>query len=90
MSKWAKAARRATGMCAIADMVVNLIQATALGLTLNPLGSLDRALLSEPLPPPMHPNNRDAQNRLCSYGEAFKPYVDAAASTVCCTRAVYC
>lgn len=42
------------GMAAISDMVVNLVQQTALGLLFNPLGRTDRELLQESLPPPMH------------------------------------
>lgn len=41
------------GMAAIADMVVHLVQQTALGLLLNPLSRADKTLLQEGLPPPM-------------------------------------
>lgn len=42
------------GMAAISDMVVHLVQQTALGLLMNPLGREDKELLQERLPPPMH------------------------------------
>lgn len=42
------------GMAVVSDMVVNLIQQTATGLLFNPLGRVDRELLQESLPPPMH------------------------------------
>jgi hypothetical protein len=42
------------GMAAIADMAVHLLQNTALGLLLHPLGRTDKELLQERLPPPMH------------------------------------
>ena len=44
------------GMKAINDMVVNLIQQTAMSLLMNPFGPMDRELLKEPLPKPMHPS----------------------------------
>jgi hypothetical protein len=44
------------GMKAINDIVVNLIQQTALSLLLTPFGAMDRELLKEPLPKPMHPS----------------------------------
>jgi hypothetical protein len=42
------------GMAAIADMAVHLLQSTALGLLMHPLGRQDKELLQERLPPPMH------------------------------------
>jgi hypothetical protein len=68
------------GMSAIADMAVNLLQTTALGLVIDPLGPSDRELLAEPLPPPAHPNNWEARNLMCVYGEAFAESVDLGAS----------
>ena len=41
------------GMAAISDLVVHLVQQTALGLLLNPFSNADRTLLQEPLPEPM-------------------------------------
>lgn len=46
------------GMAAISDLVAHLVQQTALGLLLNPLGRTDKELLSERLPPPMHAGAR--------------------------------
>jgi hypothetical protein len=43
------------GMAAISDLVVHLIQQTALGLLLNPLSRADKTLLKEELPGPMFP-----------------------------------
>jgi hypothetical protein len=68
------------GMRAIADLAVHLIQTTALGLVVDPLGPADRALLAEPLPPPAHPGNWEARNLMCVYGEAFAENVDVGAS----------
>ncbi len=44
------------GMRAINDLVVNLFQTTAVSLAISPYGPLDREMLQEPLPPPMHPS----------------------------------
>lgn len=46
------------GMAAIADMAVHLLQQTAMGLLLHPLGRQDKELLQERLPPPMHAGAR--------------------------------
>ncbi|KAF6266240.1 hypothetical protein COO60DRAFT_1632898 [Scenedesmus sp. NREL 46B-D3] len=69
------------GMAAIADMAVHLLQQTAMGLLLHPLGRQDKELLQERLPPPMHAGNWEAKNLMCTYGEAFKPLVDTSASS---------
>jgi len=68
------------GMRAIADLAVNLLQTTAMGLVIDPLGPVDRELLAEPLPPPAHPGNWEARNLMCVYGEAFAENVDLPAS----------
>eukprot|EP00879_Flechtneria_rotunda_P016086 GHRR01016827.1.p1 GENE.GHRR01016827.1~~GHRR01016827.1.p1 ORF type:complete len:534 (+),score=145.77 GHRR01016827.1:354-1955(+) len=65
-----------SGMAAISDMVAHLIQQTALGLLLTPLGRADRELMQEPLPQPMFAGNWQAKNLMCTYGEAFKPLAD--------------
>jgi hypothetical protein len=49
------------GMAAIADMAVHLLQNTALGLLMHPLGRQDKELLQERLPPPMHAGKRAVQ-----------------------------
>jgi len=43
------------GMRVICDMVVNLMQQTAMSLLLHPYGHADRELAKDPLPPPMYP-----------------------------------
>jgi hypothetical protein len=48
------------GMAAIADMAVHLLQSTAMGLLMHPLGRQDKELLQERLPPPMHAGRRCA------------------------------
>lgn len=43
------------GMRAICDMVVNLLQQTAMGLLMRPYGRADKELAADALPPPMYP-----------------------------------
>jgi hypothetical protein len=56
------------GMRVISDMVVNLVQQTALGLLLQPYSGMDKKVLQEPLAPPMHP------------GESAEGWVDPCSS----------
>lgn len=60
------------GMAAISDLVVHLMQQTALGLLLNPLSRADKTLLKEELPRPMFPGGWHAgltlRRGLCERG----------------------
>jgi hypothetical protein len=60
------------GMAAIADMAVHLLQSTAMGLLLHPLGRQDKELLQEPLPPPMHAGERGCTVRQYGSGAVLR------------------
>jgi len=59
----------------LSDMVVWLLQQTALGLLMSPYSAVDAGFVMRGLPPPMYPGNYEEQGGLCNYDEGLRDVV---------------
>ncbi|PRW56151.1 expressed protein isoform B [Chlorella sorokiniana] len=70
-----------TGHRVLADLLVRLVQSTALSLTLQPLSEADAVPAGRPLPPPLTPGNYETNQSSCWLGDNFRLLVGGTASS---------
>jgi len=58
------------------DLVVYLLQQTAIGLQIHPAGAAEAASSTTPLPPPMYPGNEIGTTRpICAMGQNVSQFI---------------
>ncbi|KAG2434505.1 hypothetical protein HYH02_012172 [Chlamydomonas schloesseri] len=62
----------------MADLMVHLVQRTAVGLLLEPFGAPDAEAITEPLPEPMYDGNTAPNATMCLVGDAFRSHLVSA------------